>query len=132
MVTWREETDLLRCSSSFHTGPRYDSIIFHDHGDVFNIANLVFAFICRLENGEQYPLLLVQQMEPVERLPMHKELGLYPFKAAHRSKCRVVPLQSLVRGAVLYGDTGHRRAGHYFAVDVIDSDMFLRLKSWFG
>lgn len=131
MVTWREETNILRCSPSFYNEPRYDSIIFHDHEDRFTFAKLVFSFICSLESGEKYPLLLVQPMVPVERRVMDRELCLYPFKAAPRSKCRLVPLQSLVRGAVLYEDTAPRRVRYYFAMDLIDEDMFVRLQARF-
>lgn len=131
MVTWRQDTDLLRCSPTFFkAGERYDSIIYHDFGDTYKFGKLVFAFVCSLSNGERHPLLLVQPMTQVNRRQMDTDLGLYPFKAEPRSQCRLIHLNSLVRGAVLYEDIS--RAEHYFAVDVIDSDMFLRLKTWFG
>ena len=74
-------------------------------------------------------MLLVQPMERIRRRPMERELGLYPLKIKPRSQSRFIPLHSVLRGAVLYEDT--TRAGHYFAVDVIDSDMFARVRSCF-
>ena len=130
MISWREESDLLRCSPSFFDAPRYDSIIFHDFGDTLTFAKLVFAIVCDLPHSrDKIPMLLVQPMQQVQRRPMDRELGLYPLKAKPRAQCRFIPLQSLIRGAVLYEDT--MRAGHYFAVDVIDSDMFARVRSCF-
>ena len=130
MISWREESDLLRCSPSFFEAARYDSIIFHDFGDTFTFAKLVFAIACDLPHSHgRVPMLLVQPMQQIQRRLMERELGLYPLKAKPSSQCWFIPLQSLIRGAVLYEDTV--RAGHYFAVDVIDSDMFAHVRSCF-
>ena len=41
-------------------------------------------------------------------------------------RCEVIPLDYIVRGAVLVGDTKY--AGDYFVIDTLDADMFLRVK----
>ena len=44
-----------------------------------------------------------------------------------RSRCEIIPVDSLVRGAVLVSDKNY--ADDYFVIDTLDADMFLRVKA---
>ncbi|GJE85101.1 hypothetical protein PsYK624_011780 [Phanerochaete sordida] len=129
VITWRAAKDLLRCSPSFYNEPRYDSIMFHDFENTTALAQLVFPFVVQLDSGEREPMLLIQPTTEEKRRDMDRDLGLYPYLMKTRDKCRIIPLISLIRGAVLYKDAS--RTSHYFAVDTLDSDMFIRMKSVF-
>ena len=90
---------------------------------------LVFLFTCRV-GASAYPLALVQALE---RNPRHgvvrdtdKKLSISRWRIRARSRCEIISVQSIVRGAVLIPDTKY--AGDYFVVNTIDADMFLRVK----
>ncbi|KIP01685.1 hypothetical protein PHLGIDRAFT_80257, partial [Phlebiopsis gigantea 11061_1 CR5-6] len=136
MVTWRQERDYLRCSPMFHHQPRYDGIIFLDAEGLYAFAKLVFVFVCIVPGPGgtekvKVPMALVQTCEHAIRRHVDHDLGLYPLRMRDRSYCRIIPLRSVVRGALLYKDSDPKRPHHYFAVDIVDSDMFLRVGSIF-
>ncbi|KAJ7265517.1 hypothetical protein C8J57DRAFT_992587, partial [Mycena rebaudengoi] len=58
-----------------------------------------------------------------------KALGFYRVRAKPRQNSEFISVHSIVRGALLVpaGD----RHGEYLVVDVVDEDMFLRLKSMY-
>ena len=72
-------------------------------------------------------MALVQPFDRTDKRTIDRDLGLYPLRIRDRSQCRIIPLRSVKRGAVLYKDSDPKRPKHYFVVDIIDSDMFLRL-----
>ena len=127
LVDWQVKTDYLRCNPMFHGHPRYDFIIANlPRGHVF--AQLVLVFICRV--GERnYRLALIQPLDKVSRPStrnVDKGLSIHRWNIRARSKCEVISLDCIVRGAVLVRDPTF--SGDYFVIDVLDEDMFLRVK----
>lgn len=127
VVDWRVKTDYLRCNPKFHGRPRYDFVIANlSRGCIF--AQLVFVFVCRV-NEHDYRLAIIQPLEKTTRSStkeVDKKLSIYRWKIRARNRCEVVPLNCIVRGAVLVGDPKFR--GDYFVIDTLDDDMFLRVK----
>jgi len=126
---WQIKTDYLRCNPEFNKRPRYDFIITNDPQLGHTFAQLALVFVCRV-NGHDYHLALVQPLDKVSRpltRNVDKNLSIYRWHIRPRSRCVVIPLNSIVRGAVLVADT--RYAGDYFVIDTLDADVFLRLKN---
>lgn len=63
------------------------------------------------------------------RLKKDRDLSLYRVRARSRRGCMLISAKSIVRGAMLAD--AYDIAGDFLAIDVVDSDMFLRLKSSF-
>ena len=128
MVDWHIKTDYLRCNPNFNKHPRYDFIIAdHPQGRIF--AQLVFVFVCRV-NGHDHHLALVQPLDKLSRRntrSVDKNLSIYRWHIRPRDRCEVIPLNSIVRGAILVADT--RYAGDYFVIDTLDEDSFLRVRT---
>ena len=129
-VNWEIKTDYLRCNPVFHGNPRYDFVIVDlPRGRAF--AQLACIFVCR--TGERdYRLALIQALDKSARQSAKaadKELSILRWHIRARSRCEVIPLDSIVRGAVLLEDTKNK--GDYFILDTLDGDMFLRLKRGF-
>jgi hypothetical protein len=130
-VTWKLETDYLRCSPKFHGHARYDCVIFLDHDNHCSFARLVFVFVCEVL-GQTVPMALVQPADMgLEGRPrvVDLDLGLHRLKMRKRTDCRFIPLRSVVRGALLVQDS--KNHNEYIVVDTIDGDMFLRVQDLF-
>jgi hypothetical protein len=126
-VDFRLHTDYLRCSPSYHTHPRYDCIIFQTAPGEFTCARLIFVFTCEVE-GKDYPVALVH---PYDHHVSHnalrdRHLGFYRYKAKPRAQSEFISTRSIIRGAVLAEDPEH--VGEALLVDIIDTDMFLRMQ----
>lgn len=123
------QTDYLRCNPEFNGRPRYDFVLINlPRGRTF--AKLVFVFVCRVA-GRDYHLALVQTLEkkprPLDVRTIDKRLSIYRWHIRPWNRCEVIPLDCIVRGAVLVADTKY--AGDYFVIDTLDADMYLRLKT---
>lgn len=130
MVTWKLAMDRLRCSPAFHGRPRYDCVIANwgDAGELA-ICKLVRAFIYQA-NGRDYWLALVHPMNAqVEHQPGDKTIGLCRVREVERADCVIIPIRSIIRGAVLVAD--RKRKGEYTVMDTVDGDMYFRLMSLF-
>jgi hypothetical protein len=127
MVDWHTKTDYLRCNPKFSGRPRYDFIMV-DRPQGRTFAQLVFVFVCRV-NDCDYHLALVQPLEKQSRTntrSVDKSLSIFRWHIRARNRCEVIPLNCIVRGAVLMADPKYK--GDYFVVDTLDEDMFLRVK----
>ena len=129
-VAWNVCTDNLRCSPSFFGKPRNDCVL------VCTVEKLIFAcliFIFVIELHDIYcPIILVQPFD-LYLGPRHRkdeELGL--FRLGIKSVSEFIPLQSIVRGSLIIKDFSEEREGEYIVVDVIDGDMFFRVKEMQG
>jgi len=126
LVDWRIKTDYLRCNPNFNTRPRYDFVI----ADLLQgraFAQLVFVFVCRV-NKRDHRLALVQPLEKKSRVNTKKTdkgLSICRWRIRARDRCEVIPISSIVRGAVLVEDTKFK--GDYFVIDTLDEDMFVRV-----
>ena len=106
---------------------RYDFVIANlQQGPAF--VQLVFVFTCRV-SGQDYRLALVQQLGKASRAntnTVDKKLSIRRLQIRARTRCEVIPLDCIVRGAVLVKDPEYSM--DYFVMDTLDEDMFLRVK----
>ncbi|KAF8209353.1 hypothetical protein K438DRAFT_1572521 [Mycena galopus ATCC 62051] len=126
---WADETDYVRCSPSFHRHPRFDAaMVLTPTGTIF--VRLICMF--QVAVGETtHPFALIQPMDaPVGRiLAKDKDLKLFRVRAKPRKDAEFIPVRSIIRGAVLVPDSA--RSGDYIVMDVLDWDMFLRLRDMY-
>ncbi|KAI0087282.1 hypothetical protein BDY19DRAFT_893062 [Irpex rosettiformis] len=128
-VTWRLETDRLRCSPSFHGRPRYDSVIALWETGSMVICKLVRIFAYQV-NNKHYGLALVQPLNAgITRRAEDAELGLCRVREKDRRQSVIIPVRSIIRGTVIVEDKRHK--GEYTVMDSLDEDMYLRLMPLF-
>ena len=77
-----------------------------------------------------HPLALVQSLDHQPRsgpVPdVNEKLSLYRWNLRPRNHCEIIPVHSIVRGALLTPDTKY--SGDHFVVNTVDTDMFLQVK----
>lgn len=56
-----------------------------------------------------------------------KELSIHRWHMQPRSRCEVIPIKTIVRGALLVADPKYK--DDFFVIDTIDNDMYLRVVS---
>ncbi|KIP05748.1 hypothetical protein PHLGIDRAFT_73799 [Phlebiopsis gigantea 11061_1 CR5-6] len=126
-VTWCMLTDYLHCNPSFWGHPRYDGVAINASEGKTMFGQLEFVFTCYV-HGKTVPLAMILPYDapigPVLRKDKH--LGLYRVRTPLPRKYEFVPVNSIVRGALLVEDLS--TFGDCFVVDVTDTDMFLRMK----
>ncbi|KAH9858046.1 hypothetical protein C2E23DRAFT_719166 [Lenzites betulinus] len=129
MVDWRQETDILRCSPKFYNAPRYDCASFSASPSDF-FGRILFMFTCTVGNKVE-PMALIQPYERYPGAPSKKDidLGLYRLQERPRSKAEFVSLHCVLRGALLVEDFD-TKGSDFFVHDLVDADMFLRMKAW--
>lgn len=95
-------------------------------------GKLLFVFVCYVADEQLEPLALIQPMYiPTgcrERKDTH--LGLYRLTAQPRNESVLVSTRVIIRGALLA--KANDKPNDFFAVDMVDSDMFIRLKEVFS
>lgn len=127
MVDWQQKVDYLRCHPIFHGNPRFDHIIVKTaSGHIF--AQLVFLFNCVVD-GTTYPIALIQPFDAPAgpRQSKDKDLCFYRVRRNARISCEFISTRSIVRGALLVED--YERVGDFLVMDLVDTDMFLRMKA---
>lgn len=115
----------------FHHNPRYDCILYHAAAGKQIFGQLHLIFTCTVNNAF-YALALVEPLDaPIPRNSLGRQQqqmdwDLEFFRVRSRQKTEIIPVQSIVRGALLVPDW--EKDGDYFVHDLVDGDMFLRLK----
>ncbi|KAF7353173.1 hypothetical protein MSAN_01504900 [Mycena sanguinolenta] len=126
---WLDDADYLRCNPCFHNRERYDAaLVKTTAADIF--VRLVFVFTCEI-GGKVRPFALVQPLDVKTgpRTNKDKTLGLHRVRQRERKKCEFISVHSIIRGALLAPDFDKK--GDYFVVDVVDADMYFRLKAMY-
>ncbi|KAJ3557258.1 hypothetical protein NM688_g1562 [Phlebia brevispora] len=113
-VTWQEEEDLLRCNPHFYGAPRYDGVIINlgrnaQDREIFLFAKLLYIFTITI-SSTVYSIALI--------LPLDARTG------ARSQKDKDLQLHR--RGVALVEDVD--QYGDYFIWDIVDDDIFLRIK----
>jgi hypothetical protein len=88
-------------------------------------------FKCQLPDVGSFELALVQPFTAgIIGAPrrIDRDMRLTRIKAVSRASSIFVPLRSFIRGALLYPDPAHQ--DEFIVVDHIDSDLFIRMKTW--
>ena len=131
MIDWRLTTDLLRANPDFHHRPCYDYVIIQASNTEVFFAQILYIFGITLNNTETHVALVL----PFDEIPdrQHRELDealhFTRVQARHRSKATFIHVESIVRGAVLVKDYEAEHNDEYIIMDVLDADLWWRMKS---
>ncbi|KAG2355792.1 hypothetical protein BDR07DRAFT_1453666 [Suillus spraguei] len=118
MVDWRQCKDLLQCNSEFFGSPRYDCVMVQTDNQPF-FAHLIFMFGCSIGETNLSLALIDPYNVGIGVHSKHDtDLGLWRVRARPRL---------IIQGTALASDPG--RQGDYFIINMVDADMFLRVKS---
>lgn len=133
-ATWRKVTDKLRCNPDFFGEPRYDVVLVNMDGNQTSFCRLVCIFTCTIpQHRSPYALALVQPYKQIRSTgtdaQVDRDLGLCRVQESPQRDTIIVPVRSILRGAILIQDT--LRRNHSLVVDTLDEDMFLRLIDMF-
>ncbi|KAK7030283.1 hypothetical protein VNI00_014300 [Paramarasmius palmivorus] len=125
--TWKLGTDYIRCNPSFQRHPRYDFILFSsEDGPVF--GQLQNLFVCKIGEAS-YPVAYIQSYRVIHntrRDRSDKDFGILRIK---KDAKEFISVHSIIRGAlVVSASSADRLEEERLVVDVLDSDMFLRIK----
>jgi hypothetical protein len=90
-------------------------------------------FTVTIDDQWNEPLILIQPMDIPQgpRIQKDIDLGLYRLHTSPRHESLFISAQSVVRGALLIADSSVASCHEFFAFDLTDTDMFLRLKQIF-
>ena len=121
-------TDLLRCNPKFHGAPRYDGVQYKTTDSSVGFGRLVLIFTCIVGKWEM-PIALIQPYDVISSekwKEKDEDLGFFRLRGKPRDKSEFIPLDSIIRGALLVED--YEEPGDYLVVDVIgEGEMFLRI-----
>ncbi|THU90821.1 hypothetical protein K435DRAFT_675329, partial [Dendrothele bispora CBS 962.96] len=131
METWEMETDQLRCNPNFYNQPRFDFVMFQKSEGNFSYAQLLYMFDCSVDE-KHYPVACIQHYKVVlNRSAVDRRLGLVRIrKDFSKDAPKFIPIDSVVRGIVapVAGSASEISVTERFIFDVVDGDMFLRIK----
>ncbi len=123
------------CNPNFYHAPRYDGVIIDNgldkHGkQLYKFAKLLYVFTCQVDKT-LYPIALTLPLDSNSgsRTITDQQLQLHRVRASRREDSQFYFLRSIVRGAALVEDS--KTYGDYLVWDVVDDDMFLRIKEMF-
>jgi hypothetical protein len=127
LVDWKYKTDYLHCSPNFHSQARYDFLIIETAEKPF-FAQLLFLFACAVDLT-LYPLALILPFDAPIGVPtaLDHHLRLHCVHSQSQAKAEFISVKSIIRGCVIVTDS--TKPEHGIILDVLDTDMFLRVKS---
>ncbi|KIJ14120.1 hypothetical protein PAXINDRAFT_163495 [Paxillus involutus ATCC 200175] len=130
LVDWRKATDYICCNPLFHGHPRYDCALIQLTPTQTAFVRLILMFTCEITGFGVLQLALVQPYTAgigAQRQLDH-QLKLTRVRAVPRGSSIFIPVDSIIRGALLYPDPAHK--DNFLVVNHVDGDMFLRMKTW--
>ncbi|KAJ3555947.1 hypothetical protein NM688_g2296 [Phlebia brevispora] len=130
-VTWRQEMDYLHCNPCFYGQPRYDGVLIKlDEANVL-FGKLVFIFTCQLgEDKHAFALIQPLDMPTGELLQKDRQLHLYRLHAHARQHSIFIPIEFIIRGALVAEDP--LTPDDFFVMDIVDTDWFLHCRNIFS
>ena len=101
LVTWKLQTDYLRCTPQFHGISRYDGILVEGQDHKLFFARLVFIFSITI-NDQIFPFALIESFETLPHLSQNdKELGFFRIKQKSVYPWEFISITSIKRGAYI-------------------------------
>ncbi|KAF8836626.1 hypothetical protein BDN67DRAFT_910816, partial [Paxillus ammoniavirescens] len=134
MVNWRTSTDHLRCNPNFHGWPQYDCVLIQLTEDQTVFIQLIFMFTCTpaipdaIDRSFEFALVQPYTARIGTQHRLDRDFKLTCIKVLPRSSAIFIPVESVIRGALLYSDPEKR--DEFLVVDHIDGDMFLCMRDW--
>lgn len=128
LVDWKLKTDYLRCNADFHGNIRYDCVIISSSEHNF-FARLLMVFTYKCHDAT-FPFALIQPFTDVRyQRKKDTDLKLHRLQPKTLQHSIFVPARSICRGALLV--PAFDAKNEYIVVDVLDTDMFLRIREMY-
>ena len=126
-VDWKIVTNYLQCNPDFHGHERYDCALvctIDRHNNKLIIVQFQFMFEY-IVGDVTLRLALVMPLDFAtgKACAVNEDLRFICLCACPAASLQIIPLQSIIRGALLMPDFTHD--DDYFLVNYIDGDMFL-------
>jgi hypothetical protein len=131
-------TDYIRMNQKFHGRERYDSGLFSVYDDGYIFAQVI-GVVGVVVDGTEYLMAIILPFDqsiggetPAESRRLSKrdqDLRFHRCRTRRKADSAVVFARTMVRGALLVPDHGNGYGDEYLAVDVVDADMWLRMKA---
>ncbi|TEB21349.1 hypothetical protein FA13DRAFT_1832638 [Coprinellus micaceus] len=127
--TWDIESNIVRCSPDFYNKPRYDAVLIQTtEGMIF--GRLLALFIARpTKKHKGVPIALILPYDGTFRTNERNKdqhFGLHRVRPFPQAKAELFAAQSIIRGGLLI--PAYDTDTDYFVFDVLDGDMFLRMR----
>ncbi|KIJ15702.1 hypothetical protein PAXINDRAFT_76786, partial [Paxillus involutus ATCC 200175] len=110
--------------------PQYDCALVQLAADQTTFVRLIFMFSCEIPDLGNFQLALVQPYTAgigIQRR-LDRDFKRTCVKAVPRPASIFIPLESIIRGTLLYPDP--ENCNEFLVVDHIDSNMFLCMRNW--
>ncbi|KAJ8580971.1 hypothetical protein M405DRAFT_887350 [Rhizopogon salebrosus TDB-379] len=129
VVDWKLTTDHLRCNLSFHGHERRDCALICTKDKDGNDKNIFVQTLFMFKHTVGSSILDLALVLPLDaplgpQRVVDRDLRLTRLRARPMASSEFIPLQSIIRGALLVPDFDSDR--DYFVVNYVDTDMFLR------
>uniref|UniRef100_A0A8H7Y2E1 Uncharacterized protein n=1 Tax=Psilocybe cubensis TaxID=181762 RepID=A0A8H7Y2E1_PSICU len=135
-ITWKTERNILRINPSFHGRKRYDHALIQvdSEKNTYIFVQLLYVIGIKVEETLYHMALVLPLDEAIPALENHrisdKKLRFIRVRSRHRSKAAFINVESIVRGGLLaQAFRPPHQVDEYIIIDVIDEDMWWRLKS---
>lgn len=134
------ETDLLRMNPDFHNNVRYDCVLIQATNTTFTLGRLVAVIGYTPDNHPhelQYAVVIPFDVHisrrgidagTRENQKRCRHLRFKQVRSRKASDSVIIPVESIVRGALLIEDFGGHYADEFILMDVVDADWFLRMR----
>ncbi|KAI5823796.1 hypothetical protein K523DRAFT_333657 [Schizophyllum commune Tattone D] len=121
---WRELRDMVRCNPCFFGEARYDCVLLdYNQADLF-FGRLRSLIRVALPSGRCVELAIIHPFTRSTWKPRTQWDGARIYSESRNAE--FVPMDRVVRGALLAPAFGQSRKELHYLVDALDSDMFLR------
>ncbi|KAH6885699.1 hypothetical protein BKA70DRAFT_1236963 [Coprinopsis sp. MPI-PUGE-AT-0042] len=130
-------TDFLRMNPDFHDRERYDACLIDVGGGQQVCAQMVTIIGLMVAGKEVLLAVLIPYDEKLTeatgsktraKIRRDEAFGFIRIRERSRSKPAVVFADSIIRGALLVQDFSETNVKDFLVVDVVDADMWLRMK----
>ncbi|PPQ82862.1 hypothetical protein CVT24_008300 [Panaeolus cyanescens] len=128
MVTWKTETDYLRCSPNFNKAPRYDCVMINSGTHIPDFAQLRLLFSFTV-NNTPHLIAVVQYLDARPKVTPRtrtKDNSLQLIRLRKKNTLDFIVIRSIIRGVPLFPAFDH--PDDFMVFDMIDQDMGLRAK----
>jgi hypothetical protein len=128
--TWDVEENILRCTPLFNEKPRFDSVLIQtDNGPLF--ARLLLLFTLSNSKGSRtIPFAVIEPYDapiPTQVQKHDSSLQMLRVWPPTPTVLEVVFARSIIHGTLLIPDW-EQESSDFMVFDILDSDMFLRVK----